>query len=128
MLSVSPADSCHFLPLDGLKGPDMTVWELREDDRLLGCGALKEIDPSHGEIKSMHTAMPARGRGLARQMLRLILDTAAARGYQRLSLETGTAAAFVPAIRLYESHGFTPCGPFGTYPDSPHSLFMTRTL
>lgn len=128
MLSLSPPGSCHFLPIDGLKTPDVTVWEIRDADTLLGCGALKELDSSHGEIKSMHTRSSKRGAGLGQKMLEHILDIARSRGYARLSLETGTMDGFQPAVRLYEKYGFKVCGPFGDYTTDPNSLFMTLAL
>ena len=128
MLSLSPPDSCHFLPIDGLKSPDVTVWEMRENNQLLACGGLKELNPEHGEIKSMHTLESARGRGLGRQMLDHILAVARQRGYTRLSLETGSMEGFAPARTLYETYGFTLCDPFGDYELDPNSVFMTREL
>ncbi|MEM1086633.1 MAG: GNAT family N-acetyltransferase [Pseudomonadota bacterium] len=128
MLSLSPPGSCHFFPIDGLKTPDVTVWELRDRELLLACGALKELTASHGEIKSMHTLASKRGAGLGRTLLEHILQTAKARGYTRLSLETGSMDGFLPARRLYEAYGFCECGPFGDYKDDPNSLFMTLKL
>lgn len=128
MLSLSPPDSCHFLPIDGLKTPDVTVWEMREGETLVGCGALKQLSATHAEIKSMHTLASKRGTGLGRKMLEHILATANSRGYKKLSLETGTQTGFQPAVRLYESYGFKACGPFGDYSADPNSLFMTLAL
>lgn len=128
MLELSPPGSCHFLPIDGLKTPDVTVWDIREDAELLCCGALKHHDGAFGEIKSMHTAAAARGRGLGRMMLEHILAEAVSRGYTRLSLETGTSPGFEPARKLYETYGFTTCGPFAEYTLDPHSYFMTKAL
>lgn len=128
MLELSPPDSCHFLPIDGLKHPDVTMWDLREGGRLLGCGALQEISQNHGEIKSMHTMASQRGRGLGRTMLEHILGQADSRNYQRLSLETGPMDGFEPARLLYEAYGFTYCGPFGDYTLDPNSVFMTKAL
>ncbi len=95
---------------------------------LLGCGALKELDPRHGEIKSMRTPSALRGRGAARAMLRHIIDVARSRGYSRLSLETGAQEFFKPAHALYESAGFVRCGPFADYSDDPNSLYLTLDL
>ena len=94
----------------------------------MGCGALKEIDAGHGEIKSMRTAEAHRGRGVARAMVAHIVDESRRRGYRRLSLETGAFAAFEPAQRLYASLGFQRCGPFADYGDDPNSVFMTLAL
>jgi putative acetyltransferase len=128
MLELSPPDSCHFLPIDGLKSDDVTVWDMRDDGALIGSGALKQLSPTHGEIKSMHTRAIRRGAGLGKKMLEHILQIASERGYTRLSLETGATDGFLPARRLYEAYGFTACGPFGTYTEDPHSYFMTTAL
>lgn len=128
MLAASPAESCHFLPIDGLRQPSVTVWSLWEDTALLGCGALKDLGDATGEIKSMHTREVLRGRGLGRRMLEHILAEARQRGYTALYLETGSMDAFLPARRLYEAYGFTYCAPFGDYAEDPHSVFMTLPL
>ena len=128
MLSLSPAESCHYLPLDGLKQPSVTVWSMWEDAALLGCGALQDLGCGTGEIKSMHTVQAARGRGLGRRMLEHILAEAKARGYSALYLETGSMAGFLPARRLYEAYGFTYCAPFGAYRLDPNSVYMHLTL
>ena len=95
---------------------------------LVGCGALKELDPKHGEIKSMRTAPAFRGKGVGKLMLRHLLEEAGRRGFERLSLETGSMGAFEPARRLYESHGFSYCGPFADYALDPNSVFMSLGL
>ena len=128
MHSLSPPESVHALDLDGLTAPGVTFWTGREEGRVLVCGALKELDPGHGEIKSMHTAEAARGRGLGERMLLHIIEEAKARGYERLSLETGRPATFGAAQRLYRRHGFEECPPFANYTDDPFSLCMTLRL
>ena len=124
----SPPESVHALDLEELKRPEITFWTIWSGDELVGCGALKELDARHAEIKSMRTAPAFRGTGAGKLMLRYILAEAKERGYQRLSLETGSMAAFEPARRLYESHGFSYCGPFETYVLDENSVFMTRDL
>ena len=124
----SPPASVHALDLEKLKQPEITFWSIWHGDELVGCGALKELDPTHAEIKSMRTDPKYRGQGAGKLMLRHILDEARARGYERLSLETGSMAAFEPARRLYASHGFTECGPFADYTLDPHSIYMTLQL
>ncbi|MFI5779719.1 GNAT family N-acetyltransferase [Nocardia sp. NPDC051570] len=124
----SPEDSVHALDLDDLRKPEVTVWTLRDGDALAGCGALKELDPTHGEIKSMRTAPNFRRRGIGARMLTHLIAEARTRGYDRLSLETGTAEFFSPAHRLYEHHGFRFCPPFADYAEDPHSVFMTLPL
>ncbi|MBA3068404.1 MAG: GNAT family N-acetyltransferase [Hyphomonas sp.] len=128
MLAASPPESCHFLPIDGLRQPSVTVWSLWDDGALAGCGALKDLGDGTGEIKSMHTREARRGSGLGRRMLEHILAEARRRGYAALFLETGSMDAFIPARRLYEAYGFAERGPFGDYIDDPHSLFMALAL
>jgi putative acetyltransferase len=124
----SPAESMHALDLDGLRAPGITFWSMWEGDALLGCGALKELDPTHGEIKSMHTAHAHRGRGVAAAILRHIIEEARRRAYRRLSLETGSMESFAPARILYARHGFVECEPFADYVPDPYSTFMTLDL
>jgi len=128
MLAASPPESCHFLPIEGLRQPSVSVWSMWEEGGLIGCGALKDLGDGTGEIKSMHTREALRGRGLGRVMLEFILGEACRRGYTALWLETGSMDAFIPARRLYEAYGFTYCGPFGDYVDDPNSTFMTLKL
>lgn len=124
----SPPESVHALDIDGLRKADITFWTAWEQGCLVGCGALKELDAKHAEIKSMRTSSSHLRRGVAKKMLTHILDEAARRSYSRLSLETGSAAAFGPARRLYASFGFTYCEPFAQYVDDPYSVFMTRWI
>jgi len=128
MLANSPAESCHFLDLSGLQSADISFWSAWEGEVLLGIGALKQLDAQHGEVKSMRTVPTRLGTGVGAAMLEHILTTARARGLTRLSLETGTAPAFDPAVRLYTRYGFVPCPPFGDYRADPHSRFLTRAL
>ncbi|WP_040810133.1 GNAT family N-acetyltransferase [Nocardia concava] len=128
MLANSPEESMHALDVEALRKPELTFWSAWEDGELAGCGALKELDPTHGEIKSMRTTAAFRGRGVASQVLRHIIDAGRARGYARLSLETGAAEFYLPAVRLYERYGFEFCGPFADYVPDPHSVFMTLEL
>lgn len=124
----SPPESIHALDLSGLRRPEISFWTLWDDDDLLGCGALKQLDPTHGEIKSMRTAEAHRRRGAAATMLQHLLDEAGRRAYRTLSLETGSMAAFEPARQLYARFGFVYRGPFADYVDDPNSVFMTRAL
>ena len=128
MHELSPPDSVHALDLAKLRGPDISFWTVWDGATLLGCGALKELDATHGEVKSMRTPSSLRGRGAGRAVLARIVQEARDRGYARLSLETGTHAAFAPAQRLYRSFGFDDCGPFAGYRHDPHSAFMTLAL
>lgn len=128
MHRISPPESVHALDLAALRRPDITFWTLWDGDALAGCGALRELTQGHGEVKSMRTAQTHLRRGAAARMLEHILAEARRRGYERLSLETGSMAYFAPARALYARAGFSPCAPFGDYVDDPNSVFMTRTL
>ena len=129
MHELSPPESVHALDLTELQRPEVTFWTVREDDgTLLGCGALQQLGPDHGEVKSMRTPQSARRKGAGRAVLAHIVEVARQRGYARLSLETGSMDAFKPAWRLYESFGFQQCGPFGDYTLDPYSVFMTLEL
>jgi putative acetyltransferase len=124
----SPPESVHAMPIERLRQADVTFFTAWDGAALAACGALKQLDPAHGEIKSMRADPHHRGKGAGRAILLHILSEARSRGYTRLSLETGVPDAFEPARRLYESHGFTRCPPFGDYLDDGFSLCMTRTL
>jgi putative acetyltransferase len=128
MHSITPAESVHALPIDELRKPDITFWCAWDEAELLGCGALKELTPRHGEVKSMRTVRAHLRKGVARAILVHIIAEARRRAYERLSLETGSMAEFQPAVRLYASFGFTSCAPFGDYIEDPNSLFMTKKL
>jgi putative acetyltransferase len=128
MYELSPPESVHALDLDRLRQPGITFWTAWEGTALVGCGALKELDLAHGEVKSMRTPDGHRRNGAGRAILTHIIDVARSRSYERLSLETGSMEAFRPARTLYESFGFTYCGPFGDYVDDPNSAFMTLHL
>jgi putative acetyltransferase len=128
MALLSPPESVHALDLEALKQPDVTFWCAWLGDELAGCGALKELDQEHAEIKSMRTALSCRGQGVARKILEHILKHAGERSYRRLSLETGSMDAFEPARRLYSNYGFEYCPPFSDYVEDPYSVFMTREL
>jgi len=124
----SPPESVHALDLAELRKPEIAFWTVWEGDELLGCGALKELDPRHGEIKSMRTAAAHLRKGVATRLLEHILQEARRRAYRRVSLETGSGPAFAPALSLYTRFGFRHCGPFADYAEDPCSVFMTRDL
>jgi putative acetyltransferase len=128
MYELSPPESVHALDLENLRMPEVTFWTAWEGPVLVGCGGLKELDRRHGEVKSMRTPNSRRRKGVGRTMLSHIIQVARSRSYERLSLETGSMDAFNPAQKLYESFGFTYCGPFGEYVEDPNSLFMTIRL
>ncbi|MEG7356916.1 GNAT family N-acetyltransferase [Bacillus inaquosorum] len=124
----SPPESIHALDAERLRGPEMTFWSAWEGNELAGCGALKELDSRHGEIKSMRTSASHLRKGVAKQILQHILEKARERGYERVSLETGSMASFKPARKLYENFGFQYCEPFADYVEDPNSVFMTKKL
>lgn len=126
--SHSPPEDVHALDVDGLLDPALTFFSFRVHGELLGVGALKELGARHAELKSMHTAERARGRGIGRAMLAHLIGVARDQGFRQVSLETGSMPAFAAARALYASVGFAPCGPFGDYVPSPNSAFMTLFL
>jgi len=127
-LGQTPPEHSFALDVDGLLDPVITLVSFRADGGLLGIGAIKRLDSSHAEIKSMHTAGAARGRGIGRAILSHLLAVARSEGLRRVSLETGTTSGFAPARALYGSAGFVPCGPFGDYRPSQDNCFMTIEL
>jgi len=118
----------HALDTAGLLDPAVTFFSARRGGVLLGVGALKRLDRSQAELKSMHTVEAARGQGVGRAMVEHLLSVAVDRGYLRVSLETGTMEAFAAARLLYASAGFVPCEPFGEYTVNPYSTCMTISL
>jgi putative acetyltransferase len=128
MLANSPEGSCHFLDVDGLKGPGVTFWSIWGGDDLAGCGAIKIHDAALGEIKSMRTDERHVRKGAGAAMLAHIIDFAKAQGLERLSLETGSGPAFDAAHGLYHRFGFTECVPFADYKPDPFSRFFTLDL
>ncbi len=128
MHEITPPESVHALDLEALRAPDVTFWSAWEGDVLLGCGALKELDPKSGEVKSMRTARGHRRRGVAARVLEHIIAEAERRAYERPNLETGSMPEFEPARALYVRYGFELRGPFGEYRHDRNSVFMTRRL
>jgi len=128
MYANSPPESVHALDVEKLKDPSITFWVAREDGTVLGCVALKELDSSHGEVKSMRTAATARNRGVGSRLLKHVIQQAKGRGYRRISLETGSMVFFEPARRLYTKFGFAYCNPFADYTPDPNSKFMTLEI
>ena len=124
----TPPESVHALDIEGLRAVEITFWTVWDGDELLGCGALKQLDDTHAEIKSMRTADEHLGKGVASRLMDKVLEVARERGYRRLSLETGSGGPFEAAHRLYEKYGFEFCGPFADYGPDPFSRFMTLTL
>ncbi|WP_328854366.1 GNAT family N-acetyltransferase [Microbispora hainanensis] len=128
MRSITPPESKHALDLDGLRAPEVTFWSVMDGDVVVGCGAIKRLDPAHAELKSMRTSAARKRSGIASLLLEHIIGEARRMGFTRLSLETGSADFFLPARRLYEKFGFRYCEPFADYRPDPLSVFMTRLL
>jgi putative acetyltransferase len=126
--SSSPPEDMHALDIDGLLDPAVTFFSYRRDGELLAVGALKQLNASHGELKSMHTAVAVRGQGIGRAMVDHLVGVARTRGLERVSLETGSTEEFAAARSLYATAGFTETDPFGDYRLSPYSTFMTLKL
>ena len=124
----SPPGTVHALGLERLRAPDVTFWCVRQRGELVGCGALRQLDARHGELKSMRTAAAHLRRGVAAALLRHMLAEARARGYRRVSLETGSGPAFEPAQALYRRFGFERCPPFADYRDDGFSVCLTLAL
>jgi len=128
MHEVSPPGSCHVMDRASIREHGVTVWTAWEGDDLLGCGALKEIDLEHGEVKSMRTAEKHLRKGVGSAMLEHLINMARERGYRRLSLETGSTEDFEASRQLYSRFGFRVCPPFADYREDPFSCFMTLEL
>jgi putative acetyltransferase len=124
----TPPEDAHALDVEDLLDPTVTFFSFRRDGALLAVGALKRLDAEHAEVKSMHTAEAARGQGIGRRMIEHLIAVARQGGYRRISLETGSMAAFEPARALYAGAGFEPCEPFAKYRASPNSAYMTLYL
>ncbi len=128
MNATAPAESVHALDLTQLQHQDVTFWSIWDQHQLAGCGAIKHLNTTTAEIKSMRTAAAFRGQGVASLLLQHIITYAKMHGYQQLSLETGSMDFFTPSRALYTKHGFIECPPFADYQPDPHSTFMTLNL
>jgi putative acetyltransferase len=128
MRATSPPESSHALDIDHLRGPGVTFWSAWVEEQLAGCGALKRLDETRCEIKSMRVADEFLRRGIGRAILNHLLAEARRAGYSSMWLETGSTEPFTPALHLYASAGFSRCGPFEDYVEDPFSVFMTRQL
>jgi len=126
--ATTPPEAVFALDLDGLKDPAVTFFTYRVNGDVIGMAALKHLDDEHAELKSMHTAAEARGRGVGRALVDHIVTVARERGYRRISLETGSGPAFEAARNLYANASFMPCEAFGDYRPTPLSAYMTLVL
>lgn len=128
MYKWSPAESVHAMPAERLRQDDVSFFSAWDGDKLAGCGAIKHLDESHGELKSMRAAPEYRGKGVGKAILLHLLAVARKRGYSRVSLETGRPEPFHAAQNLYRAHGFVECPPFGDYVSDDFSMCMTKVL
>lgn len=128
MLKHSPPESVHALNLSSLKAADITFFTVWIDGKLAGCGALKRLNEKHVELKSMRTSSSFLRKGVAAKLLTYLIATAKIQKFERISLETGTADAFIPAQELYTKFGFKACNPFSNYQDDPYSIFLTKFI
>jgi putative acetyltransferase len=128
MHSNSPPGHVHALAIEGLRAPNVTFWTAWIGGTLCGCGALKQLTPLMGEVKSMRTRLVFLRRGVGQAVLDEIVRTARQHGYSRLLLETGTGEAFEPAHGLYRRNGFEWSGPFGEYAATDFNVFMAKVL
>lgn len=120
--------SAHALDLSELMAETVQFWTVWDDDELVGMGALKQLDATHFELKSMFTLETRRRSGIGAHMVDFICRQAAEAGGRQISLETGSWAYFRPAVALYRDTGFVECAPFADYVEDPNSIFMTRSL
>tara|TARA_B100001059_G_C17610808_1_gene464450 strand:- start:113 stop:580 length:468 start_codon:yes stop_codon:yes gene_type:complete len=126
--AASPEGSAHVLDIDGLKVPSIKFWSLWENNKLMGCGALKFLDKEHGEFKSIRIHDDFRNMGKGIEVINHLIDEAKKLKVQRLSIETGAGAFFEPARKLFNSSGFEPCEPFAHYKNDINSLYFTKLI
>ena len=126
--SVSPAGSTHVLDIDGLKDPSIKFWSLWEDNKLIGCGALKFLEKEHGEFKSIRVANEFRKNGIGERIINHLIEEAKKLKITKLSIETGAGEFFLPARKLFSKFGFKHCHPFAHYKDDPNSCYYTLNL
>jgi putative acetyltransferase len=128
MHRLSPPCKVHAMPAERLRQPDVTFYSAWDGERLAAVGALREIEPGRGELKSMRATPEYRGRGAGEAILLHLVGEARRRGYGWLGLETGRPDAYRPAQNLYRKHGFTECEDFGDYVGDDFSMCMSRAL
>ena len=126
--SVSPAGSTHVLDIDGLKDPSIKFWSLWENNKLVGCGALKFLEIYHGEFKSIRVADEFKKKGIRERIIKHLIDEAIKLKISKLSIETGAGDFFLPARNLFSKFGFKSCPPFAHYNDDPNSCYYTLDL
>lgn len=128
MLKLSPLECVHALDMSAFTANKINFYTAWFDENLVGCAALKKLDNKHVELKSMKTSVQFLRKGVAASLLTYLVTLAKEQGYEKISLETGTASEFIPAQKLYQRFGFTCCSPFSTYKQDPYSLFFSKRL
>ena len=126
--SVSPAGSTHVLDVEGLKDPSIKFWSLWENEKLIGCGALKFIDSQHGEFKSIRVADEFRKKGFGEKIIFHLIEEAKKLKIKKISIETGSGNFFKSARELFKKFGFEPCEPFAHYTEDPNSCYYTKNI
>ena len=126
--SVSPEGSTHVLDIEGLQDKSIKFWSIYENDKLIGCGALKFLDPKHGELKSIRVADSFKKKGYGKKIIKVLIEKSRKLNIKKISVETGSGKFFLPARKLFKSSGFTECKPFGHYVDDPNSCYMSLKL
>ena len=126
--SVSPAGSAHVLDTDGLKDPSIKFWSLWENEKLMGCGALKFLNENHGEFKSIRVADLYRGKGYGEKIITYLIQKSKKLNIKRISIETGSGEFFKSARKLFKKSGFKECEPFGHYKIDSNSCYMTLSI
>jgi len=126
--SVSPAGSTHVLDIDGLKDPSIKFWSLWENNKLIGCGALKFLEKDHGEFKSIRVADEFRKKGIGERIINHLIEEAKKLEISKLSIETGAGEFFAPARKLFNKFGFKKSEPFAHYKVDPNSCYFTLDL
>ena len=126
--SVSPEGSTHVLDIKGLQDKSIKFWSIYENDELIGCGALKFLDPKHGELKSIRVADPFRNKGNGEKIIKALIEKSRQLNIQKISVETGSGDFFIPARKLFKNSGFKECKPFSHYVDDPNSCYMSLKL
>ena len=126
--SVSPAGSTHVLDIEGLKDPSIKFWSLWENNKLVGCGALKFLEKNHGEFKSIRVADEFKKKGIGERIINHLIEEAKKLKISKLSIETGAGDFFLPARNLFSKFGFKKCAPFAHYKDDPNSCYYTLDI
>lgn len=126
--SVSPEGSTHVLDINGLKNASIKFWSLWEENKLVGCGALKFLETYHGEFKSIRVADDFRKKGYGKKIIHHLISESKEIGIKKLSVETGSGNFFLPARKLFTSCGFKPCNPFAHYKLDPNSCYFNLII